>query len=396
LIDRSIYGAVFFDDETRPQAGWASVKGETAFRIRGTGDLASDVYWWTNLPSTTFFKYGALGNQKLKHNSYLKPTMSQLHQELGLITVRMSAARIAEVSSEIFTRVMRMAYQSYGLNKPVEITLTDDLYDLLIREDRPITPEIDEALRQSYQTWSNCENKTPDKSKIITFRRPRIQHALDVLSTPIPGDQWEFIDQKSLPPESKRVDWIVSQPRPALVRASVKNVQFEFSRIVSFGAGALIDRSWMSHPELLMLSKFANVKIDSVFLSNGYEPQNVYRKMVTNGSLGLLSISNGILAENYWIALASSKSYKKHYKDKVTIHSPRSVWLTASDRFHSILPALMMDGSGFSVRGFGRGKVMIAIQRGALKDARACAAAAGLNAPLHVHEDISVQSSLAS
>jgi hypothetical protein len=78
--------------------------------------------------------------------------------------------------------------------------------------------------------------------------------------------------------------------------------------------------------------------------------------------------------------------------EKVTIYSPRAVWLTASDRFYSILPALMMDGSGFPVCGFGRGKVTVAIEAGALRDARACAAAAGLNAPLHLQEEVARQS----
>lgn len=395
MLERSVYGAVIFDDEVRPQTGWASVRGQRAFRIKGPGDLASDVFWWTNLPTATFVKYGQLGNQKLKRDDYLKTTMPQLHQELGLIISRMPISQIVEITSEIFDRVMRMAQKNYGLIHPSELTLTEDLYDLLIREDKSITPDIDDALRQSYQTWSPGIDRIPEKTKIITFRRPRILHAQTVLATPVPGTQWEFIDGKRLPPESKRVDWLVSQERPALVRASVKNVQFEYSRLVSFGAGSTVNRNWMSHPELMMLSKFANVKVDCVFLACDYAPQEVFRQMVTGGSLGATSISSGLLAENYWLALASSRTFKKFSRDKVTIHSPRAVWLTASDRFHSLLPALMMDGSGFSVRGFGRGKVTVAIQRGALDEARACAAAAGLNAPLYVSGDIAVQSHLA-
>jgi hypothetical protein len=395
MLERSVYGAVIFDDEIRPGSGWASVRGKPAFRIKGTGDLASDIYWWTNLQTKTFVKYGALGNQKLKRDDYLKPTMNQLHQELGLTTVRMPISRIVEITSEIFERVMRMAFENYGLENPTELTLTEDLYDQLIREDKSISPDIDDALRESYQTWSQGAERPPEKAKLITFRRPRILHAQDVLATPIPGDQWEFIDTKKLPPESKRVDWLVSQDRPALVRASVKNVQFEYSKVVCFGAGLATSRNWMSHPELMMLSKFANVKVQAVFLACDYAPQKVYRQMITGGALGSLSISKGILAENYWIALASSRTTKKFARDKLVIHSPRAVWLTASDRFHSLVPALMMDGSGFSVRGFGRGKVTVAVPRGAMHEARACAAHAGLNAPLYVSDDISVQSHLA-
>lgn len=392
----SLYGAVVFDDDSRPSPGWASIQGKPAFRIRGTGDLQSDVYWWCNLATPVFIKYGTLANAKLKRSDYLKPNMTQLHQELGLVTVRMPAARITEITSEIFDRVMRMAHRHYGLVKPFDLTLASDLYDVLVREDKHITPEIDEALRQSYQVWAKCENKMPQGAKMITFRRPRIQHALDVLSTPIPGQQWEFIDDKKMVPESKRVDWLVSQSRPALVRATVKSVQYDVAKIVSFGGGAREERSWMSHPELLMLSKFANIRIDAAFLSNDYEPQEVYKPIHTGGHIGSLSVSNGILAENYWIALSSANTLKRYSREKIMIHSPRAVWLSASDRFHTLLPALMLDGSGFCVRGYGRGMITLAVQRGALNEARACAAAAGLNAPLYVNDDISIQSALAS
>lgn len=396
MSDNVTFGAVVFDDDQRPNSGWASVQGGAAYRIRGTGDLASDIYWWSNLDTKVFIKYGTIANPKLKRNDYLRPNMTQLHQELGLVTVRMPAARIAEITSEIFQRVMRLAKKHYGLIKPHELTLAIDLYNILVREDRSITPEIDEALHQSYQVWAKCENKTPQGSKMVTFRRPRIQHALDVLSTPIPGEQWEFIDEKKMVAESKRVDWLVNQSRPALVRASVKSVQYDVAKIVSFGGGAREERAWMSHPELLMLSKFSNIKVDAVFLSNDYVTQEVNNAMFSGGSFGSLSVSNGILAENYWVALSSANTLKRFSKEKVSIFSPRSVWLSASDRFHTLLPALMMDGSGFCVRGYGRGMVTMAIQRGALMEARACAAAAGLNAPLYVHEDIAIQSALAS
>ena len=398
MLERSVYGAVIFDDESKPTSGWASVRGRAAFRIRGTGDLASDIYWWTNLPAETFVRYGQLGNRKLKRLEYLKPNMTQLHQELGLTTVKAPLSKIAEVTSEIFDRVMRLAAKNYGLQYPVELTLSEDLFDLLVKEDKSITPEIDDALRLSYQTWSRTPDGGPEKSKIVTFRRPRLIHARDVLTTPIPGEQWEFVEGRRLPSESKRVDWLIAQGRPVLARAAVKKVHFEYSRVVTFGADPrdrVDPRSWMSHPELLMFAKFGEVRVDAVFLGNEYTPQQVNKHVFTGGALGSISISTGILAENYWIALASSRSHKRFSRDAVTIHSPRAVWMAATDRFHSVLPALMLGGSGFSVRGYGRGKVTVAVPRGALGDLRSCAAAAGLDCPLSVHDEIAVQSALA-
>jgi hypothetical protein len=391
-----MYGAVIYDDDTRPSTGWASVRGKQAFRIRGTGDLASDIYWWTNLSQATFMRYGGFNQLRLKRLDYLRPNMSQLHQELGLLVVRMPAARIAEITSEIFDRVMRLAASKYGLERPSENSLIEDLYAILVKEDKPITPEIDEALKQAHQPFVTCENPMPMGSKMITFRRPRIQHCQDVLSTPVPGDQWEFIEEKRMPPENKRIDWLLGQARPALAKVSIKRVEHEVAQVIAYGGGADKERSWMSHPELLVMSKFAKIKIEAAFVGQDYAPQTVYHPLYTGGAIGLLSVSTGILAENYWIALASSRSYRRFSKERVTIFSPRAVWYSASDRFYMLMPALMMHGSGFCVRGYGRGMVTLALQRGALMEARACASAAGLLAPLFVNEEISIQTALAS
>lgn len=391
-----MFGAVIFDDSQRPGSGWASVRGKEAFRVRGTGDLASDIFWWTNLKMEVFNQFG-LASARLKRTDYLRPRMDQLHTELGLLAFRMPAARVVEITSEIFDRVLRLAGEHYGLEKPVSGTLAEDLYPELVQEDRSITQDIDKALENSYQSWASCEGNNPHGSSMVTFRRPRIQHALDVLATPVPGEQWEFVDDAALPPQNKRLDWLVTQARPALVKASVKSIDHEVAQIVAFGSGgggAPKLRAWLSHPELLALSKFAKLKIEAAFLGTEYAPHPVRRTLATGGVFGTLSISMGILAENYWQSLANPRAYKRFSKEKV--YSPRAVWYAASDRFYMMLPALMLHGSNFAVRGYGKGTVILAVQRGALNEARACAAAAGLSAPLHIGEDIAVQTALAS
>lgn len=391
-----MYGAVIFDEKERPGPGWASRQGQPAVRIRGTGDLASDVYWWTNLSFSTFRVFG-LSRHNLKRHDYLRPDMDQLHKELGLFTSRLAASRIAEISAEIFDRVMRMASAHYGLEKPADDTLIEDLYAKLVRQDRMITPEINKALGQAWQTWSICEAASPTGSKIMAFKRPRILHAQEVLATPIPGELWEHIPEKDMPAESKRVDWLINQNRPALVRATVDNVDPEVSKIIAFSGGSNRERSWMSHPELLSLSRFAKIKIESAFLANEYAPCQVNRPLYTGGPMGMLSVSAGILSENYWIAIASTLTINKRSKDnREVIYSPRAVWMSAADRFFMMLPALMLHGSGFVVKAYGRGGVNVAVQRGMLADVRACAISAGLNAPLNVQEEIAIQEALST
>ena len=391
-----MYGAVIFDDEKRPGAGWAALAGGEAFRIRGTGDLATDAYWWTNLSVQTVYLNRGLQAYHLKRVDYLRPTITQLQAELGLLVTRMTPARIVEIVAEIFGRVMRLAEQHYGVDRPHGFTLAEDMYAEIIKADTPIEPMIDEALKQAMQSYVHCQATAPAGSKLLVFRRPRIVHALDVLSTPVPGTQWEYIDGDKMPPMDKRVDWIVNQSRPALVRASVRRVDHEVAGIVSFAGGNKEQRNWMSHPELLTLSKFAKVQIEGAFMGAEYVPHPVYKNIFTGGPLGPLSTSVGVLAENYWHSLSTSHSFKRFANQSEKVNSPRAVWYSASDRFHMLMPALMMHTSGFIVRGYGRGQVTLAVQRGALEEARACAAAAGLLAPLHVGEEIAVQAALAS
>lgn len=391
-----MFGAVIFDDASRPGSGWACVAGQEAFRIRGTGDLATDICWWSNLEGKTVFSIPGLQVPHIKREDYLKPDMGQLHAELGLLVTRMPAARITEISAEIFGRILRLAGQHYGLERPSGFTLVDDLYQRIIKADEPIEPMIDEALKQSWQPFVKTQSAAPAGTKMFVFRRPRIVHALDVLSTPVPGEQWEYVPGDKMPPMEKRVDWIVNQSRPAIVRASVKRVDHEVAGIISYASGATEQRGWMSHPELLTLSKFARIQIDGAFMGSEYVAHPIYKDIFTGGPMGPLSVSVGILAENYWHALSSVRTFKRFKTQAEKVYPPRAVWYAASDRFHMLMPALMMHTSGFSVRGYGRGQVILAVQRGALEEARACAAAAGLLSPLHVNEEIAVQSALAS
>lgn len=397
MIDKLRHGAVVFDDKTRPLGGWACVAGDTSFRVRGTGDLSTDVVWWTNLQRDAFIRIGGLNQPKLRRSEYLRPNMDQLMTELGLHPSRLPSARIVETVAEIFSRVLRLAQAHYGIEAPGSDTLLEELYGALIDEDRAITPEIDEALRQATQTWVKCEVSKPSNSQFVTFRRPRLAHALDVLATPIPGEQWEFVKGEDLPPARQRVHWLVSQPRPVLAKVSLLRVDHEIAPIVAFGSGARGMRGWMTQIEILYLARFAKLRVDAAFLGSEYVPFTVKKDLYRGGMIGELSICTGILAENYMCALMSARPYRKGVSlGRKRLISPRAAWLCAADRFYSMNPALMLHGSGFSVLGYGRGQVILMLQRGALEEARMCATAAGALAPLYVSEEIAIREALAS
>jgi hypothetical protein len=392
------FGVVLFDDEKRPGNGWASVAGQDGFRICGTADLPSDVLWWMSLDYNSYVKQGGLHRPNMRRADYIRPGFRQLQHELGLVPARMPAAKIVEVLSEIFARVMRNAIKHYGIGAPYAEKLTEDIYAALIYDDKSISREVDQAVRQAHQTWTLCEVQSPYTSTRVDFRRPRVRHAHEVLGTPIPGQQWEFIAEGKLPTPEKRVDWLIKQERPALVKTAVVKTDPEVAPIIAFGSSPQRgSRDWMTHPELLFLSKFAKIRVDAVFLGGSYEPFIVRHLPFDGGKIGPLSVSAGLLSENYWYALAMPRPYRRIGGDRgERLLSPRAAWLAASDRLYSMMPAMLLHASGLKVRGYGLGRIDVAVQRGALADARACAAAAGLLPPLYIPEEVSMLEALAS
>ena len=392
----TICGAVMFENIKKPQAGWACVAKGAAFRVRGTGDLSTDVVWWTNLDWDSFSRIGGLNQPKLRRTDYLRPNMKQLCDELGLVINKMPPADITEHVAEIFGRVMNLAGQHYGLDRPYNHSLAEDLYDILIRQDDRITPEIDHAISNAKMDWVRCETPSPKNSTHVTFRRPRVLHALEVISTPIPGDQWDFVPGNKMPDEKKRVDWLIREPRPVLVKAAVLRVETDVNAVIAYSAKMKSPKDWITHPELIYLSRFASIRVESAFIGRSYEPFQVKKSLFTGGVFGPLSVSTGILCENYWFALTIPRPYKRGTSaSDGKLISPRAAWLSSSDRFHTIMPALMMHGSGFNIQAYGRGAVVIAVQQGALRDAQNCATAAGLLSPLNVSGQIAIREELA-
>lgn len=375
-----MFGVVIFDEDDKPGPGWAS-KGGKAFRVRGTGDLASDITWWTNLKFDVFQKYG-LFRANLKRFDFMRPDMYQLHGELGIDAEKQSPSRICEITAEVFKRVMTLAVQHYELDQLTEDTLMEELYKRLIGNEKILSPELSQSMKKAWQSWQMCEAASPNGSKITSFKRPRILHAMDVLCTPIPSGGWEQISRDEMPVEEKRVNWLLNQERPVLVKASVIQVPPDVARIISFGGGATSNREWMSHPELLYLSRFAKIRVDECYMAESYSPQPVKLPLETGGAMGLLSISMGILAENYWSSLAAPYALHKKTKNKVLVYSPRAVWISAADRFQMMMASLIVHNHGFVVKAYGKGGVNIAVQNGMQSEVVHCAKEAGLLPPL--------------
>lgn len=386
------YGCVQFDED-RPGPGWASINGEPAFRIRSIGDLRTDVQWWTSLSYDVYSASGFFKHPTLRYSGYLRSEMEQIKEEFGFTARFMKVTESTEKLSEILCRVMYLANIHFGIKKSLCDTLPRDIRSVLLGPDRKISEEINHAARSAYQTVTRCESNPMSRkgTKAVNFRKPRYRHALDVLSVPVPDEQWEFIPKKNLPPKHQIVDWLLQEERPCLVKAAVVEVPPDMAGLIAFGSGAQGERSWMTHPELVLLSRYCKMEVESVFMANAYTRLQPKFDLPKAEGMAELSIAFGLLAENYWNGMANAQP--PHMGE--IIYTPRASWLRACDRANMFIPAMQMHKSGVLVKSFGVGMVTVNVPFGNLPEVVEIAGDSGLMPPLHAHLDSMAQEELA-
>lgn len=379
------FGCVIFDEQ-KPDSGWSCIAGagEQPMRITGFHDLRSDVTWWTSLEFQAF-TLSSLNNMfNMKSADYLRTSMNAIREEIGLSARYTEGNTAVSVLAELFFRVMTMAELQYGLDNPKSRKLAEDLRPLIFKQDASINKEVDQASEMAHQAFVKCTKSIGKKTRRVPFRRNRYQHSIDVLSTPIPGEGFEFLDSSKLPPKAERVDWLLKQNRPVLLKGAVVKMHPQVANVVAFGGGSHHNRNWISHPELLMLSEFVEFDIESAFLFEEYQPLQLKLQPPSTSGFGLLSMSVGLLSENYWIALATPQTVRGQ-----RIHTPRAAWLRASDRLFTMLPALKLHSMGVQIDSYGVGLISadVDLEKSSMSEAIQIGASVGLCPPYWAQED---------
>jgi hypothetical protein len=397
------FGCVMFDLQEAadgkyipyPGSGWASIQGGSAFRIKSTSDLSSDVKWLTNLSLEILWKSGAHKQQKLKHSGYLRTELGQIMKELGLTPPKIPIAEVCEKISALFNKVMRLSIEFYGVKSFNNKDLLLEIRNELFKEDANISIALDEALTRAYQDLVICE--TPilkDKQLFVTLKRPRYTHAQAILdvSLPIWNGDWNFYGSRDLPPSNeKKIEFLMNLGNPFLAKISINRFYDDVSLNVDLGklldlgeamgeGGKTKDRNWVCQPELLYLCRFADVNIEAAFVADGYKELDI--KLPFLGDLSAWSYSLGLLAENVWMSL-STRSVNPQTRAK-TLVSPRACWLKAADRFMTLTSAMMLSSAGFVVSSYGYGGVTIMLDESKIGELIELAPHAGLTVPMSI------------
>lgn len=408
-------GVVRFDTTNPNGGGWAAVEGEAARRITGSGALDNETLWWSNLDFDAMYKTNLHRTSYIKRTTYINSWHNKgdmVGQDdfclaWGLLHRSFTEPQITEALSAIFSRTMRLAKDHYGLDIGAEVPRSDNLADelrirMLPQKDRHITPEVDMALIAAHQPYVypvRPDHAWDEDYVDVQFIVPPVQYAHEILDVIVPADQFEFLSADQLPPPRERLDWIIKSEKPALARVRVSNVHPDFAPVVAFGNGAKSgsNRQYASHPELILLSKYADIDIDAVFLFANYQrlsdSENLRLPAFT--ALQAMTPTAEIVASNHWVGLARENPFQMEPgKPDQRAMSPRATWINALDRFLMFGYALQLYRNGISVRRYGAGRVTAIVPRFNYRESYEIASAIGLLAPPTVAPDIGIQQGL--
>ena len=388
----SAVGVCLFDDATTPTSGWLSVAGGQSQRVAGLSNLPMNMRWLTNLSWATCRRLGQT-NARIKHAGYLRTSLAQLREELGVPARNTPPDRAVQVLSAVFGRTMAVADRLYpGPDERAGAlgqgsSLSQDLRARLLGNDHSISGDVDAALENAYLESVVCEIENRRDDRVVVVRPPRIEHAESVLSGPVPSNQWVWHDGARFGEQAQRAKALVLLDQPVLAKAHVVQIDPVVSWLVGYGNthGRGMDRLWLSHPELAWLQPFAKVEVEGAFIGGAYRRVEAACALYEAGLAERQSFSLGLIAENYWAGLAG-KFWDS--RSRQSLFSPRAVWLRAQDRFALFCHAFRLyRDTGIRVRSYGVGAIYLTPRDHEIGLLRRHAAQHGMDLPLSLDDD---------
>ena len=359
-----------------PGAGWASIDGAPAVRVQGVSDLSLNVIWLSNLDQPTHWAAALYNTPQIKEARYLRTDLNQIVRELGVSPKVVGPTHSAEAVAEVFGRVMRLAKEYCNKLSWGRSSLLQELTHGLGLYDEPYEDALmDEAFACSYQDRVDCGAtlSTDAGERWLTLRRPRLLHAQQLIgeSFLVPQGPWKFIGEKDMPKKEERFEWINKNFGGAPYMVKVKSMNFyrqlegdtcNPKTLLQLGDSILPgrqrrQRQWLPMPELLYMSKFADIEFDSVCVGRMFD---IKEKSILPELDYMMhhSYSWGILAENIWMTYAS-RSINTKAQSK-TLVSPRATWLRSIDRFYCFTSARYMSSPETKIMSYGTGSITLA------------------------------------
>jgi hypothetical protein len=374
------FGYVCFDSEADPSDGFASVNGGPARRINGINELSTDVIWLCNLGFDAFYKKSdAWRSPWLRHDKYLVVSPKDILKEWGMDPKTTDATQEAPVISEFFKRIMKMAFRLIRDVDP-KARMEDVFQGRFLREDlRCILPEAEypkseaASIIKSGNAWQEFTQTAVSPvrgGRWVMLRKPRISYAHDMFHTPIPRGPFEFYGRSEIRSVARdKMGWVCNNENPCIAEVTINRIEGDIAPIYGFGNATekerRIARSWVAHPELIVMSNFTEIDIKSLYMGAEYDligpnlPEPV--KDFLASKYTAISWSAGVLAETLWRACALGEEKSKAMGEERAHTSWQGVWIKGADKANMFLSSMQLTEKGYAVVSYGLGWVRVAV-----------------------------------
>ncbi|QRD58255.1 hypothetical protein H8Z75_23420 (plasmid) [Xanthomonas citri pv. citri] len=345
------------------EGAWASISGSDAVRVNSVHDLPSDVLWLTNLNFNSFFRAGLSRHPNFRRSDWLRATLAQLIEELGVAANTTATHKTASTMAVLVQRVLNVAMKRYGVQPSARngrlnadfaerlgvkrCAIPDDLY--------PIFQSI--AEHPSVNVIHNINHTA--LAPTVTVRRNRLAHARRIMGTAVPSDsRWERM---------RRVQsddgWLEKVETPFLVKAEITNVKPVIAEVLSWGGGSRNMRDWLTDIEWRVVRQYGTVYVREALICREQATPLVQQDKLPTSEVANLSITEGMIAEQVWTAFTVGQAYKGNESR----FNAAAAWLRSEDRMAMFDYAQKLYARGLDVQSYGVGNVVLRFPERGLK-----------------------------
>ena len=381
-------GAVIFDDIENPSHGWSCVAGdEYARRIKQPSDLRTDVVWLVNLNTNQCYIFTMSNNAFIRPSTFLPVKFSDLCAETGLDASNningeaIEPNVVVKMLAQMFERLVRIKCAFLNIPRenwrPPAFDFKKTLREELFRHDQKCKPELIEAVKEARQEWVTCQMRFYDKEQEYRrFYLPRLAHSKDMLSIPVPSENdYQVIPKNKLPKGRQQFgEWASNIDGLVLANAVIHEIDESVSSVINYGAIARQEtsvkgdkvktytctRQWFTTHDLIALSGNASISIkDAIVFDNKIckPPSQIPQIASFLDSITLaeeISYSMGVFSHGLWTSLLAANP-RPIFKDiSVNVWTP---FIRSYDRFKCMLMASEVAKAGYTLAGYGSGKI---------------------------------------
>jgi len=358
------YGCAHFEDTNLPRIATIARAGDYAGqRVAGTEDMSSDTVWLTNLDSNVLWARNLNNNPRFRDSKYLRQDMNQVLKAIGMDDE--TDERRVRATADIFRRVMQISEKILGIRHIPMRSLRWGIRERIAPPNQNLDNDLIKAINDATKFYTNCQNTTTQHVEERTLYMNPIDHAYDILSSPLPEGDWKRV--RKMPQQDEIGVWI-ENTGPILARVTINHIEPNLASLLNYGADISVskdNRQWLTAYELLyMISMASEIKIHEAYVPQDncscFDQYPQVRDVIDNYKFdcNIFSLSWSLFLDNLWTAIGV-KVVDKTRGIKTETANPKNPFMRAYDRSRCLRKAMLLQEEGFDIIGYGTGKISI-------------------------------------